>query len=197
MAVLDDATDRVVEIAIIGDLTEHEADLTERLLSVPHGGSATLYINSPGGSAYSAMALLSFISLRRLQLTAVVTGECSSAALWLFAACGRRLVTPTSVFLFHPMKWQSEEHVELSEAAEWARHFGRLETSMDALLAQYLQISEKKLRRWMEPGRYLSGPELVAAGIAELVDLSPPWQWETVPPSATKRSSRQAKVATR
>ena len=51
-------------------------------------------------------------------VTAVVTGECSSAMLWPFAACERRLVTPYSVLLFHPMKWQSEEHVGLAEAAD-------------------------------------------------------------------------------
>ncbi len=196
MTDLDSHYDRSLEIALIGDLTEHEADLTEKLLAVPFGGSCTLYINSPGGGAYSAMSLLSVISLRQLRLTAVVTGECSSAALWPFAACARRLVTATSVFLFHPMKWQSEEHVALSEAAEWARHFGKLETSMDAMLAKYLQIPEKQLRRWMEPGRYLSGAELAAAGVAELVDLQPPGPWNAVPARSNKTPRRRAKVAT-
>ena len=56
------------------------------------------------------------ILLRQLQVTGIVTGECSSAALWPFAACRRRIVTPFSVLLFHPMKWQSEEHVGLAEA---------------------------------------------------------------------------------
>ena len=70
--------------------------------------------------------------LRGLRATGIVTGECSSAALWPFAACTRRLVTPCSVLLFHPMRWQSEENVGLAEAAEWARHFGQLEKEMDA-----------------------------------------------------------------
>ncbi len=183
------------EIAIVGDLTEHEAELTEKLLAVPFGGSCTLYINSPGGSAYSAMSLLTLISLRRLKLTAIVTGECSSAALWPFSACTRRLVTPLSVFLFHPMKWQSEEHVGLSEAAEWAKHFGKLETSMDELLAKYLQVPEKQLRRWMEPGRYLTGAELVAAGVAELVDMFPPYQLESITTRSARTPRRRTKVA--
>ena len=60
--------------------------------------------------------------------------------LWPFAACERRCVTPFSVLLFHPMKWQSEEHVEIREAREWARHFGELEEQMDQLLADLFKI---------------------------------------------------------
>src|SRR5471030_226737 len=91
-----------LEIALVGDLTESEAELTDKLLSVPPGGECTLYIDSPGGSPYCAMSLMSLILLRKLKATAIVTGECSSAALLPFAACPRRLVSPFSVLLFHP-----------------------------------------------------------------------------------------------
>ncbi len=43
------ALDMPIEIAITGDLTQREPELTEKLLSLPVGGAATLYINSPGG----------------------------------------------------------------------------------------------------------------------------------------------------
>jgi ATP-dependent protease ClpP protease subunit len=106
-----------------------------------------------------------------LHVTAIVTGECSSAALWPFAACKRRLVTPFSILLFHPMKWQSEEHVGLAEAAEWARHFGQLETEMDVLLADLLGVPSSEMTKWITPGRYVSGRELAEAGLAELIEL--------------------------
>ena len=122
-----DDCDEIVEIALVGDLTDNEAELTDRLLSVPPGGECVLFIDSPGGSPYCAIALTTLIRLRGINATGIVTGECSSATLWPFAACKRRIVTPYSVMLFHPMKWQSEEHVGLQEAAEWARHFGALE----------------------------------------------------------------------
>lgn len=162
-----------VEIALVGDLTEHQADLCEKLLDVEPGGECVLYFDSLGGSPYCGTALTSLILLRELRATAVVVGECSSAALWPFAACRRRLVTPYSVLLFHPMKWQSEEHVGLSEAAEWARHFGRLETDMDRLLAELLGAPLETVRSWTHPGRYVLGPELAEAGLAELIDLKP------------------------
>jgi len=172
---MDDRHDRQegpVEIPLIGDLSENETDLCEKLLGVEPGGECILYIDSLGGSPYCAMALTSLILLRGLRSTGVVAGECSSAALWPFAACRRRLVTPFSVLLFHPMKWQSEENVDLGEAAEWARHFGQLETEMDRLLARLFGAPHQTIQQWVQAGRHVSGPELAEAGLAELIELN-------------------------
>lgn len=163
----------LVEIAIVGDLTEQEAEITERLLEVPPGGECVLYFDSPGGSTYAGMALLALMRLRGTRATGIVTGECSSAALWPFAACTRRVVTPYSVFLFHPMRWESAEHVGLAEAAEWARHFGQLESDMDRVLSELLKTPPELLASWTRPGRYVSGTELARHGLAELVELAP------------------------
>jgi hypothetical protein len=75
------------------------------------------------------------------------------------------------VLLFHPMKWQSEEHVGLSEAAEWARHFGHLERDMDSLLGELLGLPTAEMDKWITPGRYVSGREMADAGLAEVIDL--------------------------
>ena len=54
----DDGQDEgPIEIAIVGDLTDNEADLTDRLLGVEPGGACTIYFDSPGGSPYCAMSL--------------------------------------------------------------------------------------------------------------------------------------------
>jgi ATP-dependent Clp protease, protease subunit len=160
-----------LEISLVGDLTDNEVELTDKLLGVEPGGQCTLYIDSPGGSPYCAVSLMTLIMMRGLRVTGIVTGECSSAALWPYAACTRRVVTPYSVLLFHPMKWQSEEHVGLAEAAEWARHFGHLEKEMDALLAELFGLPQADMEKWINPGRYVSGREMADAGLAELVDL--------------------------
>ena len=132
--------DGPLEIAIVGDLTDSEAELTDRLLGIEPGGECTIYFDSPGGSPYCAVSLMTLIKMRNLNATGIVTGECSSATLWPFAACQRRIVTPFSVMLFHPMRWQSEENVGLAEASEWARHFGQLEQDMDTLLAHLFGV---------------------------------------------------------
>jgi len=189
-----------VEIAITGDLTDHEGELTERLLGVEPDGECTLYFDSPGGSPYCAMSLMTLIKLRRISAVGIVTGECSSAALWPFAACRRRIVTPYSVLLFHPMRWQSEENVGLAEAAEWARHFGDLERDMDHLLAQMFGCSTELMAQWINPGRYVTGREIADAGIAELVEFNdlPQLSMSTVAPqNATGRQKTHRPAARR
>ena len=194
-----------VEIAFVGDLTDNEADLTDKILSVEPGGECTLYIDSPGGSPYCAMSLVSVMMLRRINATGIVTGECSSAALWPFAACKRRFVTPFSVLLFHPMKWQSEEHVGLAEAAEWARHFGTLEGEMDRLLAQLFGTSEAQLsrldrRRAIRLGPRIGGHRAGRTGrhakLALRADQRHPcWAFEVEPRPAAALPPRPANAA--
>lgn len=167
----DELPEGPVEIAIVGDMTDNGADLTDKLLGIPQGGECILYFDSPGGSPYCALSLMTMIVMRELHATGIVTGECSSAALWPLAACVRRVVTPYSVLLFHPMRWQSDESVQLSEAAEWARHFAHLEGQMDQLLAEMFGVTEDAIAAWVRPGTYVSGPEFAAAGLAELFDV--------------------------
>ncbi|MEQ8209262.1 MAG: ATP-dependent Clp protease proteolytic subunit [Lacipirellulaceae bacterium] len=185
------------EIAIVGDLTEHESELTERLLDIEPGGECTIYFDSPGGSPYCATSLMTLIRLRGLRATGIVTGECSSAALWPFAACQRRLVTPYSVLLFHPMRWQSEENVGLAEAAEWARHFGSLEKDMDSLLADLFGVSLEMMDKWINPGRYVSGQEMADAGLAEIIPVGQLTNLSPLPEVSKNGHSVQASSAKR
>jgi ATP-dependent Clp protease, protease subunit len=185
-------SDEIPEIAFVGDLNDRESELTEQLIDVPPGGECLLYFDSPGGNPYAGVSLMTLILLRGLRATGIVTGECSSAALWPLAACSRRLVTAHSVLLFHPMKWQSEEHVGLAEAAEWARHFGQLESGMDELLADLFGVSRAEMDGWMQPGRYLTGQEIAKAGLAEMLDLRSPRLFDTVaPPRGRKRGGHE------
>ncbi len=159
------------EVTICGDLTDKQLDLMERLVSVPPRSRGTIYFDSCGGSAYIGLSLAAIIRLRGLDPLAVVTGECSSATILPFAACRRRCVTPHATLLFHPVRWQSDEQMRLEEAEEWARHFKLLEQDLDDLLARLFECDRELLVKWTRPGRFVSGQELVEAGLAVLVDL--------------------------
>jgi ATP-dependent Clp protease protease subunit len=159
------------EIAIAGDLTDKQNDLIERLVEVPRHSRGTIYFDSCGGSAYVGISLAGLIRLRGLRARGVVLGECSSAALLPFAACTERFVTAQSYLFFHPVRWSSEENVRIEEAAEWTRHFGVLEDEMDRLLSRLFEMPLETIVGWTRPGRFLSGAEIVEAGLAKMVDL--------------------------
>ena len=159
------------EIMLCGELTEKQLDLTERLMGVPRGSKGTIFFDSCGGSTYVGLTLAVLIRLRGLKASAVVAGECSSAALLPFAACEQRYVLPYSTLLFHPVRWHSEENVRVEEATEWARHFKELEPTLDGLLAKLFGCEVAVLDKWTRPGRFVSGQELAEAGLAKLIDL--------------------------
>ena len=167
------------EIPLCGELTERQADLLEQVAEVPRNSRGLMYFDSCGGSVYTGLALATLMRVRGLRVTGVVIGECSSAALLPFAACQKRFVTAHSTLLFHPMRWQSDEDVRLEEATEWARHFKDLEARLDTLLLDLFGVEQSTLDGWTRPGRFVSGPELATAGLAELFDPfkdSDPWK---------------------
>src|SRR5262245_28975767 len=168
------AASQPVEIVAIGEVDDWEQDAIKSLLEVPTGGEVVFYIDSAGGSVYSALAVVTLLRQRRLRGTAVVLGECSSAALLLFAACGRRLVTRYSTLLFHRMRWQSEKDVISNEAVNWARHFEQLEGELDEVQGQMFGSGAPQVRAWTADGRYVSGPEVAEAGLAELIEIAGP-----------------------
>jgi ATP-dependent Clp protease, protease subunit len=159
------------EIPVIGDVDDWEAEVIKALLEVPPRGECVFYLDSVGGSVYGALAVLTLMRHRQLQGTAIVLGECSSAALLLFAACRRRFVTPYSTLLFHRMRWQSEKRIGSGEAARWARHFEEMEKDIDDLQVRLFGAAEEQIRAWTGAGDYVTGRQLAAAGLADLLEL--------------------------
>lgn len=159
------------EIVISGELVDKDGQLHEKLMDLPRNSRGTIFFDSSGGSAYVGLALASLIRLRGLKAVGIVAGECSSAAIMPLAACRERYVTPHTSLLFHPIRWQSEEQVRLEEAAEWARHFRVMEADHDALIATLFGASLETIKAWNNPGRFVSGEEFVAAGLAKMIDL--------------------------
>lgn len=159
------------EVVLAGDLSEKGSELLEKLVEVPYGSEGYIFFDTGGGSVYAGLALATTIRLRGLKAIGVVTGECSSAALMPLATCSRRVVTPHSTLLFHPVRWQSDDEMQLEEAAEWARHFQVLEKGMDDLLARLFEIPVERITAWTRPGKFVTGVEFSAAGLADLVDI--------------------------
>src|SRR5262245_46278474 len=165
------AEDRVPEIPIVGEVyDEVVADVIRDLLEIPEGGEATIYIDSSGGSVYSAMAIATLIRLRKIRATGMVLSECSSAAILIFAACTRRFCTPRSVFLFHRVKWRSEKDMRREEAVNWAQHFQWLEIEIDRYQASLFGKGAEHIHEWIEQGRFVLGSELAEHGLAEIID---------------------------
>lgn len=159
------------ELALAGDLTEKQKELSDALVNVPYGSRGVVYFDSCGGSVYVGLALATLMRLRGLQVTGVVAGECSSAAILPFASCQRRLTTSHATFFFHQIRWTGKEDLSADEAVEWTRYMRELEGDMDDLTAKFFGVPPEKLAGWTRPGRFITGMEMIAAGLAQPIDL--------------------------
>ncbi|MBT8331729.1 MAG: ATP-dependent Clp protease proteolytic subunit [Deltaproteobacteria bacterium] len=74
-----------------------------------------LFINSPGGDAFSGLALADQIERARrkgFRITAHASGIIASAAVPVFAVCNRRFAAPGTIFMVHEAalwKWPGRE----------------------------------------------------------------------------------------
>ncbi len=164
-------TRKPMELALIGEVDDWEAEIVKELLNAKPRRECAFYIDSMGGSVYGALAVTTLMRQRQLVCTGVVLGECSSASLLIFAACQKRLVTRYSTLLFHRMRWQSDKRVGAREAALWSKHFESMEGDIDELQARLFGVAEKQVREWTEKGEYVTGKQLAEAGLAELFEL--------------------------
>ena len=165
------ARKKTSEIPLIGEVDDWEEDVIKTILELPEGSECVLHIDSGGGSVYGALAVTTLIRQRHLRCSAVVLGECSSATLLIFAACQKRIVTRYSTFLFHRMRWQSDKRVGAQEASHWAKHFEEMEREIDVLQEKLLGGAADQVRDWIRGSQYVTGPQMVAAGLAELLEI--------------------------
>jgi ATP-dependent protease ClpP protease subunit len=161
----------IPELALIGDVDDWEADTIKSLLELPEGSECILYFDSAGGNPYGALAVVTLLRVRRLRATAIVLGECSSSALLVFAACQRRFTGPLCTFLFHRIRWQSDKRVLSEEARQWVKHFEQMETDLDEFQHQLFGATQSLTHDWNLQGRYVTGREMVAAGLAEMLTV--------------------------
>jgi len=160
-----------LELAIVGEVDEWEHDVLKELIGAKPRGECAFYIDSMGGSVYGALAVTTLMRRRQLACTGIVLGECSSASLLIFAACQKRLVTRYSTLLFHRMRWQSDKRIGAREASHWSKHFESMEKEIDELQCRLFGSADEQVRQWTEKGEYVSGQQLVEAGLAELFEV--------------------------
>jgi ATP-dependent protease ClpP protease subunit len=159
------------DIPLIGEVDDWEEDVIKTILELPKGSECAFYIDSGGGSVYGALAVTTLIRQRHLRSSALVLGECSSASVLVFAACQKRLVTRYSTFLFHHMRWQSDKRVGAQEASHWAKHFEEMERDIDILQEKLLGGAADLVRDWIRGSQYVTGPQMAAAGLAEMLEI--------------------------
>src|SRR6202453_5258973 len=130
----------------------------------------TMYINSPGGSMTSMMAIYDTMQFVQPEITTCCIGQAASAAAILLAAgsAGKRLALPNSRILIHQPATEGG-YGKSSDMEIQAREIIRMRTAMDVILARHTGRDEEVVRRDIERDKFLSAADAREYGIIDEV----------------------------
>lgn len=128
-----------------------------------------LYINSPGGSVTSAMAIYDTMQYLKSDIETICIGQAASAAAVLLAAGskGKRYALPNSRIMIHqPM---GEVGGQASDIAIHAQEILRVKEDIISILANHTGKSEAQVEKDSERDRYMSAQKAKEYGIIDKV----------------------------
>jgi ATP-dependent Clp protease, protease subunit len=128
-----------------------------------------LYINSPGGSVYSGLAIYDTIQFIRPEVSTICFGIAMSMGSLLLAAGapGKRLALPNSRILIHQPSGGFQG--QTSDIEIHAREVLALRERVDLLYAKHSGQSVARVHTDMERDRFFTGEEAQAYGLVDRV----------------------------
>ncbi|MGH3268259.1 MAG: ATP-dependent Clp protease proteolytic subunit [Trebonia sp.] len=140
------------------------------LESIDPDREITMYINSPGGSMTSLMAIYDTMQFVQPEITPCCIGQAASAAAVLLAAGtpGKRLALPNARILIHQPATEGG-YGQSSDMEIQAREILRMRSQMEQILAFHTKKDEEVIRRDIERDKFLTAPEAKEYGMIDEV----------------------------
>jgi ATP-dependent Clp protease protease subunit len=156
------AIDDDVASLIIAQMLFLEAENPEKDIS--------LYINSPGGSISSGLAIYDTMQYIKPDVATYTVGQAASMAAVLMAAGtrGKRTLLPNSRVLIH-QPWLSGLGGQQSDIEIHAKDMLMMRDRLDEILAYHTGKSKEEIHRDTERDRILAAKEAVEYGLADRV----------------------------
>jgi ATP-dependent Clp protease, protease subunit len=130
----------------------------------------TMYINSPGGSMTSMMAIYDTMQFIQPEITTCCIGQAASAAAILLAAGtkGKRIALPNSRILIHQPATEGG-YGQSSDMEIQANEILRMRSAMEAILARHTGNDEEIIRHDIERDKFLTAAEAKEYGMIDEV----------------------------
>ena len=129
-----------------------------------------MYINSPGGSMTSMMAIYDTMQYIQPEIQTFCLGQAASAAAVILAAGskGKRMALPNSRILIHQPAVESG-YGQSSDLEIQAREILRMRAAMENILAQHTGQDEEQVRRDTERDKFFTAEEAKEYGLVDEV----------------------------
>ena len=131
----------------------------------------TMYINSPGGSFTSLMAIYDTMQYVRADIQTVCLGQAASAAAVLLAAGtpGKRLALPNARVLIHQPSLAGVIQGQFSDLEIQAAEIERMRTLMETTLAHHTGKDAAEIRKDTDRDKILTAEDAKDYGIIDTV----------------------------
>ena len=128
-----------------------------------------LYINSPGGSVTSGLAIYDTMQYVGPDITTICLGQAASMAAWLLAAGapGKRLGLPNSRVMIHQPMGGTQG--QASDIEIQAREILALRERMNEILAEHTDKNKDEIARDTERDYHMTGEEACEYGVIDRV----------------------------
>jgi ATP-dependent Clp protease protease subunit len=129
----------------------------------------SIYINSPGGSIYSGLAIYDTMKFVKPDIATMCVGVAMSMGSLLLAAGtkGKRAVLPNSRILIHQPSAGFEG--QSTDIEIHAREILKLRASIDEIYASHTGLSAEQVRKDMERDRFFTAEQAVEYGLVDRV----------------------------
>jgi ATP-dependent Clp protease, protease subunit len=140
------------------------------LESIDPDRDVLMYINSPGGSMTSMMAIYDTMQYIQPEIQTFCLGQAASAAAVLLAAGtkGKRMALPNSRILIHQPAVESG-YGQSSDLEIQAREILRMRTAMEKVIARHTGRDEEQIRRDIERDKFFTAEEAKEYGLVDEV----------------------------
>jgi ATP-dependent Clp protease, protease subunit len=129
----------------------------------------SIYINSPGGSIYSGLAIYDTMKFVKPDIATMCVGVAMSMGSLLLAAGtkGKRSVLPNSRILIHQPSAGFEG--QSTDIEIHAREILNVRASIDEIYAQHTGLSTEQVRQDMERDRFFTAEQAVEYGLVDRI----------------------------
>ena len=128
----------------------------------------TMYINSPGGSFTSLMAIYDTMQYVRPDIATACIGQAASAAAVMLAGgtAGKRAALPNARILIHQPSMEGA-YGQVSDLEIQAAEINRVRRQMEVMLARHTNKDADQVRKDIERDKILTAQEALEYGIID------------------------------
>jgi len=140
------------------------------LESIDPDRDITMYINSPGGSMTSMMAIYDTMQFVQPEIMTCCIGQAASAAAVILAAGakGKRVALPNSRILIHQPATEGG-YGQSTDMEIQAREILRMRSQMEQILSKHSGRDEEEVRRDIERDKFLTAEDAKQYGLIDEV----------------------------